>query len=239
MTRSSAARAISRRRALAGGLASAAAAILGARASAASSPPTLESVLQTIGAARNGLRTLRGPFTQERTIGLLSAKVKSTGTLTLVRPDRLRWELAPPDAVVYWVGPEGLAYKSARGGHGRVPPTQARIAAALEDLRLVLAGDLGLLRARYELTLTTAADRTDAGAAAGSDAGAARESGYAFSAKPRDRSSKLERIDFELDAAGSPRKVVLVEGAKDRTDIVFGALVRDAPVDPRTMRPEF
>ena len=193
--------------------------------------PSLEEVLRTVSAARDGLKTLSGPFTQERTIGLLSAKVKSTGTLTLVRPDRLRWELAAPDGVVYWVGPEGLAYKSARGGQGRVPPTHARIAAALDDLRLVLAGDLGNLRTRYELTLTPPA-------AAVAGAGAI-ETLYAFSAKPRDPNAKLKRIDFELDATGGPRKVVLVEGAKDNTEILFGKLIRDATVDPQSMRPSF
>ncbi len=194
--------------------------------------PSLDEVLRSVSASRDGLKTLSGPFTQERTIGLLSAKVKSTGTLTLVRPDRLRWELAAPDGVVYWVGPEGLAYKSARGGQGRVPPTHARIAAALDDLRLVLAGDLGNLRTRYDLTLVPALD-----AGAVGDAGA--QTVYAFSAVPRDKAAKLKRIDFELDATGGPRKVVLVEGAKDNTEIVFGKLIRDAAVDPAAMRPAF
>lgn len=190
----------------------------------AESAATIDSVLQKVNAARDGLKSLTGPFTQERSIGLMAAKVKSTGTLTLLRPDRLRWELAPPDAVVYWVGPEGLAYKSARGGQGRVPPTQARIAAALEDLRLVLGGDLGALRVRYDLTLNGASD----------DA-------YAFSAVPKDQSAKIKRIDFELDArdSGSPRKVVLIEGAKDKTEITFGKLQRDAQVDAKAMRPDF
>ena len=190
----------------------------------ASAAPSLDEALKKIGAARDGLKSLVGPFTQERTIGLLSSKVKSTGTITLVRPDRLRWELAPPDAVVYWVGPEGLAYKSARGGQGRVPPTQARVAEALDDLRVVLAGDLGALRARYDLALTGATDQV-----------------YSFSATPKDpaKTPKLKRIDFDLDASAVPRKVVLIEGPKDRTDIVFGALTVNGPVDARALRPDF
>lgn len=194
--------------------------------------PALDEVLRTVSASRDGLKTLSGPFTQERTIGLLSAKVKSSGTLTLVRPDRLRWELAAPDGVVYWVGPEGLAYKSARGGQGRVPPTHARIAAALDDLRLVLAGDLGSLRTRYDLTLLPPRDGSFA-----ADAGA--ETVHAFSAVPKDKAAKLKRIDFELDSTGGPRRVVLVEGAKDNTEILFGKLIRDAAVDPAIMRPAF
>src|SRR5262245_60475948 len=66
--------------------------------------------LADIAKARAGLQTLVGGFTQERTIGLLATAVKSEGEMTVVRPDRLRWELRPPDAIVYWIGPEGLAY---------------------------------------------------------------------------------------------------------------------------------
>ena len=110
----------------------------------------LDDTLAEVKAARANMKTLKGPFTQERTIGMLSAKVKSTGTLTMVRPDRLRWELAPPDDIVYWVGPEGFSYKSARG-QGHIPAAAARLASAMEDVRLVLGGDLDKLRTRYIL----------------------------------------------------------------------------------------
>lgn len=184
----------------------------------------VSDALAAITKARASLKNMVGSFVQERTMGLLATTVKSTGTMTMVRPDRLRWELAPPDAVVYWVGPEGLAYKSARGGQGRVPPTQARVAEALDDLRVVLAGDLGALRARYDLALTGATDQV-----------------YSFSATPKDpaKTPKLKRIDFDLDASAVPRKVVLIEGPKDRTDIVFGALTVNGPVDARALRPDF
>lgn len=191
------------------------------RAARASTP--LDVALQKIGAAREGLVSLSGPFTQERTIGLLAAKVKSTGTMILLRPDRLRWELKPPDSVVYWIGPEGLAFQSGRGEKGRLPPTQARVAAALEDLRAVLGGDLSTLKARYELTLARESEDT-----------------YAFEAKPRDVTSKIRRIDFELDVkAAVPKKVVLVDGPKDKTEIVFGNLLRNGAVDPAAVKPSF
>jgi outer membrane lipoprotein-sorting protein len=183
----------------------------------------LDDAIAKMNKEREGLKSLSGPFTQERTIGLLAAKVTSTGTLTLVRPDRLRWELAPPDAVVYWIGPEGLAFQSSRGEKGRLPPTQARIAAALEDLRLVLGGDLGGLRARYDLTLTSQTDAV-----------------MAFSAVPKDKASKLRRIDFELLTRGAlPKKVVLIDGPKDKTEIAFGDLARNPTIDPALMRPNF
>src|SRR5580658_6117287 len=72
-------------------------------------------LLQRIAEARAPVRTLQGPFTQTRVIGLLSADVHSHGTMTLVRPDRLRWQLDPPDDVTFFVGPSGLSYRSAHG----------------------------------------------------------------------------------------------------------------------------
>src|ERR1019366_2873660 len=91
---------LSRRSLLAGS--AALATTRGARASGA-----IDDLLARVAKARQPVRTLKGPFTQTRTIGLLSTDVRSVGSLTLVRPDRLRWELAPPDAVTFWIGPEG------------------------------------------------------------------------------------------------------------------------------------
>jgi hypothetical protein len=95
----------------------------GARADAA-----LESLLGRIARARAGVHTLRGPFTQMRTIGLLATDVHSTGSFALVRPDRLRWELDPPDAVTFWMGPDGLAYRDLHGedARSRARPARAR-----------------------------------------------------------------------------------------------------------------
>jgi hypothetical protein len=181
----------------------------------------LDDLLARIAAARAPVRTLVGPFDQTRKIGLLATEVKSTGTMTLVRPDRLRWELGAPDDVVYWVTPEGLAYKS-RAGQGRVHGATARVAAVLDDLRTVLGGDLGALRARYDLTLVSNDDR-----------------GPAFEAVPHPGTGiHLQKIAFALAPdLVRPTRATIVETARDRSDIVFGDLQRDADVDPDRMHP--
>jgi hypothetical protein len=180
----------------------------------------LEQTLHDIARARSSVTTLTGPFTQERTIGLLAAKVRSTGTLTLVRPDRLRWDLAPPDDAVYWIVPEGLAYQS-KTGQGR---TQAgdKVAAALDDLRILLGGDLTRLRPRYELT----------GACNGTDP-------VVFEAVPKPGQSTLSRkLVFSLAPdLVSPRAATLFEGPRDRTEITFGLMLKNVPIDPLKMRP--
>jgi outer membrane lipoprotein-sorting protein len=181
----------------------------------------LDDVLAKIAAARAPVRTLVGPFDQTRKIGLLATEVKSTGTMTLVRPDRLRWELGPPDDVVYWITPEGLAYKS-RNGQGRVRGATARVAAVLDDLRTILGGDLGALRARYDLVLVSSDD-----------------SGVAFEATPRAGTGiRVQKIAFALAAdLVRPSRATIIETARDRSDIVFGDLARDADVDPEKMKP--
>ncbi len=187
----------------------------------ACSPEALDHALADVARARAKVTTLTGPFTQDRTIGLLAAKVHSTGTLTLVRPDRLRWELDPPDAVIYWVTPDGLAYKSPTG-QGEAPAGSQQIAAALGDLRLLLGGDLAGLRSRYEISGTCRAGDP-----------------ILFRAVPKASSSApFQEIRFTLAPdLISPQWVTIIEGPRDRTEIRFGALRTNVPVPPEVMAP--
>ena len=203
------------RRALLGGTVLA---LLAPRVALAGDP--LEDLLARIARARAPLRTMQGPFTQTRTIGLLATDVRSAGRMTLVRPDRLRWELAAPDDVTFFVGPEGLSY---RGAHGSASaPPDPRIAGALDDLRILLGGDLSRLRERWDLRLV----RDDA-------------SGAEIDAMPRATApAPLRSLRFALTPdLVRPARALLVEGPRDKTVIDFGALVVDAPVDPARMRP--
>jgi hypothetical protein len=187
---------------------------------------SIDALLVDIQRARAGLKTLRGPFVQERTIGLLASKVRATGTLALVRPDRLRWELAPPDEVTYWIAPEGLAYQS-KSGQGRVRGPSAKIALALDDLRTLLGGDLAALRARYELKRALPGVTIEATPKQPSVGGAGQLGNGGF-----------QRILFTLSAdLARPERAVLVETPRDKTEISFGALERDVPIDPALMRP--
>jgi hypothetical protein len=191
------------------------------------------ALLDSIQRARADVRTLSGPFTQTRTIGLLATAVRSTGSLVLDRTtQRLRWELDPPDAIVYWVTPAGIAYRSA-GGQGRVRAPTPALSAALDDLRTLLGGDLDALRARYDLATDSAPGNahpvlvaTPHGAGGGTadvDAGA----GVLF-----------RRIECTLGADRAlPERIVLVESARDRSVIELGALQKNAPVDPARMQP--
>jgi hypothetical protein len=178
-------------------------------------------LLARIANARVPMTTLRGPFTQTRTIGLLAADVRSHGLLTLVRPDRLRWELEPPDDITFWVGPEGLAYRSAHG-QGRMAQANAKIATSLDDLRTLLGGDVARLRDRWQLRVLRD----------GSD-GAEIEA-TPLAAQPGGLTSL--RFSLAPDLV-RPTRVFLVQGSRDRTTIEFGNLTVNAPVNAETMRP--
>jgi hypothetical protein len=163
----------------------------------------VDDVLARVTRARSAVRTIQGPFVQ-----------------TLVRPDRLRWDLSPPDDVTFWIGPGGLAYRSAHG-QASLPNASARIAGALDDLRTLLGGDPARLRPRWNLAVV----RDDA-------------AGVDLDATPLGGAPPLRGLRFSLAPdLVRPTRAVLVEGPRDRTVIEFGALVLDAPVDDAKMRP--
>jgi outer membrane lipoprotein-sorting protein len=172
-----------------------------------------EDKLAAVTRARAGVKTLVGPFSQVATIGLLRAQQQSSGTLYLQYPNRIRWELGAPDSVTYWVAPEGLAYRGAHGS-GRVAPNTAQ-QADVDALRSILAGDPSALRARFDVKEIP------------SDTG-----GPAFECTAK-APGPLKKLTFSLDAdLVRPRKATIVYDNRNQTQITFGDLKRDAPIDP-------
>lgn len=166
-----------------------------------------EPALQRIAKARASLRTLQARFTQVRQLGLLASEVPSTGSMTLVRPDRLRWKLDPPDAITYWVTPAGLTYAS-ESSRGTVDRSQAGpVAALLDDLLIVMGGDLQRLSSRYELkTESLPSGRLK------------------LEAVPKDSAArkKLRRIQAQLASDGiTPVSIDIEESDEDRVLITF------------------
>jgi hypothetical protein len=187
----------------------------------AGAAPPAGDLFQRIANARAKVRTLQGPFTQTRRIGLLASDVRSTGDFALARPDRLRWRLLPPDDVTFWVGPEGLAYRSA-SGQGKLANTSVGVVATLDDMCALVGGDMARLDRRWSLRTV----RDDA-------------TGVEVEATARDvAKSTLRTMTFALTVDMTrPTRVVLVEGPHDRTEIQFGELRINEPIDEAGMRP--
>jgi outer membrane lipoprotein-sorting protein len=182
----------------------------------------VSDALADITRVRAGVQTLVGAFDQERTIGLLATAVKSEGEMTLVRPDRLRWEIRPPDAITYWIGPEGLAYATPTGGGSVGKSAAGRFGAVLNDLMTLLGGDLSTLRARYDLSV----QRVDGGLVLG-----ARPT--ADDVKKHVKNLSL-RIPSNLWAVS---RIEIEESGGDRSVISFAQMQRDVKVDPARMAP--
>lgn len=176
----------------------------------------VDDQLARVARARAGAKTLTGPFTQVATVGLLRSQITSNGKLYLQYPNRLRWELGPPDSVTYWVAPEGLAYRGLHGG-GRIPIDTTE-QADVEALRAMLGGNMSALRTRFDVKQVA------------SDA-----SGPAFECTPKSNAQavRLRKLTFSLDAdLVRPRKATIVYDNRNQTRITFGELVRDAPIEP-------
>lgn len=191
-------------------------------AAGAARADAVSDALADITKARAGLKTMVAPFTQERTIGLLATAVKSEGELTLVRPDRLRWELKPPDAITYWVTPDGLAFSTPGGGAAVGKGAAGKFGAVLNDLMIFLGGDLEKLRARYDITVPS------------------RENGIVLRAEPKADDVKKHVKALTLSIGPdfwTVRSLVIEENTGDKSVITFGKVTRDAQVDPAKMTP--
>jgi outer membrane lipoprotein-sorting protein len=180
----------------------------------------LDELFAEVARARKGAKSFAGPFTQTRKMGLMKAQIVSQGRVSLVLPDRLRWELFPPDEIVYFVTPDGLAYRN-RSSQGAVRANDARtLAAGLDDLRAMLGGDLAQLRRRYDLKAFAVGDDVELEA----------------NALPSAESRGMKAIKFGIGKDRiRPTFTRLVEKNGDSSDIRFGELRMNVPIDPASM----
>lgn len=181
----------------------------------------VSGVLAEISRARASVKNLVGSFVQERTMGLLATTVRSEGSMMMVRPDRLRWELNPPDAATYWITPSGLSYVMPHS-RGTVPKGSVEtFGAVLSDLLILLGGDLEKLRARYELSIP----KRDAAS-------------LTLVAVPK--AAEIAKRVRRLEMAAGPelwrvKSFTIEEPSGDKSVIAFSAIERDAAIDPRKM----
>ena len=180
---------------------------------------SLDALLADVAKARKPMKTMKATFIQERKLTLLATSVKSTGNLSYVAPDRLRWELDAPDNVIYWIGPEGLSYRT-KSSSATAAPKGAAIANALADVRALLGGDLSALKDRYVLAGTRRADDAE----------------ITGTAKDPKASVKSFVLVLAKDLA-VPLRARLVEGKSDAIDITFANAQINVPIDPVTMKP--
>ena len=182
----------------------------------------VDDALDEITRARAEIKTLQAPFDQTRVIGLLASEVKSKGKLSLVRPDRLRWDLFPPDDVTYWIGPEGLAMKNKDGVTKIGKASANKFAAVLGDLMIMLGGDMKKLKRRYDLTVKRDGGKLTLNA----------------TPKAKDVKKHIAKLALYTDAdAAVVRSVEIHEKSGDKSIIVFGTYTKNAKIKPGEMKP--
>lgn len=180
-----------------------------------------DDALAKVTKARQDLKTLVARFTQVRSVGLLAEEVKSTGELTVVTPDKLRWELFPPDAIVFWVLKGAVFYRDSKGKVGKAPP--GAMGALVGDLITFLGGDIGALRTRYDLTANEESDGS-----------------VKIVAVPKTDEAKkaLKRLEVRTNAAcWGVSRIVIEEPSGDSSTITFEPNKKNEKVDPDKMKP--
>lgn len=198
------------------------AAALIASLSAESRADDVADTFAEIKKAREKVKTLVASFTQERTIGLLSSTVKSEGEMTLVRPDKLRWELKSPDAVVYYITPAGFAFSTANGGANVSKTAAKKFGDVLSDLLIFMGGDLDKLKERYDFTVPSKKD------------------GVTLKAVPKSEEVKKIIKSLEISVASdlwTVKKITIEEKSGDKSVITFTKVTKDAKVDDAKMKP--
>jgi hypothetical protein len=177
--------------------------------------------LARLAKARAGVRSLRTTFAQTRTLSLLATEVRSRGRMILVSPDRLRWDIDPPDAVTFWIGPEGASYRSPNG-RGTLSDSSLRTTAALSDVRSILGGNLQEIETRWRLRV------------ARDDASGAEIEATAIDSHPGMPTKVLFALAPDLVR---PTRLVLSTGPRDTTAIDFTDAKLNEPVDASLMMP--
>jgi outer membrane lipoprotein-sorting protein len=202
-------------------LALAASAALGSIAGEAEAA-NIDAALTKIAKARANIKSLQAPFTQKRVIGLLASEIESKGLLTLVRPHQLRWDLKPPDAVSYYIGPKGLAIANEDGVTRVGKAAAGRFAAVLGDLMIMLGGDLAKLKKRYQLAIDESGG------------------GFVLTAKPKAKDVAKHISKLEMEAGKNlwtVKRIDIYEKNGDRSSITFGKFTRDKAIPAAFMKP--
>lgn len=169
-------------------------------AAAEAPAPSLEGVMAEL-AASGGVRAR---FVERKHLALLSEPLESAGRLYFAPPDRLARITERPGRARMVIRGDRLAM-SDEAGEERIDLDQSDIARQLvENVMVVLRGDLATLRERYELAF--ASDGT----------------GWQLRLVPRNR--VLRRFVTAIDLAGEGpalRSMVVSESNGDRTETLF------------------
>ncbi len=174
---------------------------------AALAAPELDKFFQEIQAASAQVQSFSSEFVQERRLALFTDPVIFHGKLTVIRPDRLRWEFtAPVPSALIFDGKKGIRCND------KAPPahfdlgTDPVMRTVAEQLWLWLGGDYSKLNDKYHMT----------------------QQGYSLVITPKDQAALdyIGAITITFDPASKqPETVLITEPGGDSTLMRFNSYV--------------
>lgn len=192
--------------------------LCGARAEA----DPLASFSRRLAAAGKQVRTLQASFVQRKRLALFRTEVTSKGRVYFSRPNRLRWEILPPDASVLLVLGQ-RARLSAPGEKPRVMDlSRNKTMGALVDQLLVWLGvrPAADLSRWYRVKLKAAQGNTD----------------LHLTPRPGPLAKRIKTIELRFGADLSLRRIHLAQTDGDSTTIQFSGYQRNAPIPAKSFK---
>ncbi len=182
---------------------------------AAAEAPPLTDVLTKVDAAKAGVETLAGEFTQHNRVKLFKQVLTSKGRLYFRKPRQIRWEYTSPDPSVMTLDGERATLTTPGAAPQLFDLTKDATMRAIFDQLLTWLGPGSLAAARDDYELATA--------------GSAAAPVLTLTPKPASAISKVfARIELRLDGKSwLMRSILLVEKNGDEKEIDFAKLQRN------------
>lgn len=177
-------------------------------------PADVEAFVQSIQHSAEGVRTFSSDFVQVKELALFSQPVVFNGKLTVVRPERLRWEFSSPVAsVLIFSGKEGMRCDENGDATRFDLSTDPVMRTVAEQLWLWLGGDYSRLRGQYRMEKLG-------------------ESTLVVLPQEKHIREYIDRVEISFSAIdGQPEKVDIIEPGGDATRIAFSGYRLNEEVD--------
>jgi outer membrane lipoprotein carrier protein len=191
-----------------------------APASRAAEAPPLAELVGKVDAAKAGVETLSGEFTQKNRVKLFKQELASKGRLYFKKPRQIRWEYTSPDPSVMTLDGNKATLSTPGAAKQEFDLDKDATMRAIFDQLLTWLGPGSLAAARDDYDLATA--------------GSAAAPVLTMTPKLASAIGKaFTRIELRLDAKSWLMKsILLVEKNGDEKEIDFGKLQRNAKLPP-------
>jgi outer membrane lipoprotein-sorting protein len=182
----------------------------------AAEPPPLADVVAKVDAAKEGVETLAGEFTQKNKVKLFKQELTSSGRLYFKKPRQIRWEYTKPDPSVLILDGNKATLSTPGAAKQEFDLDKDATMRAIFDQLLTWLGPGSLAAARADYELATAGNQ------------AAPQ--LVLTPKPASAIARaFARVELRLDGKTWLMKSIrLVEKNGDEKEIDFSRLARNA-----------